>query len=106
MVASPCRFTVSDLKVLQEVLAEKMAVIGQGVGTSYLRSVHSALDIIIKRGAVNHARKFICIDDCNLVPPGHNGNLYDLPVNELWRHYPESSYLGKALIEWRLKIQK
>lgn len=106
MIAEPCRFVAEDFKELQNVLMEMISIADSDADVSCLRSVHSALEIIIKRKAFNHARKFICIDDCDMVAPGHNGNLYDLPLQYLRRYLPSSSYLGKAIIEWRLRIQK
>lgn len=106
MFAGPCRFVAEDFKELQNVLMETISIADSDADVGCLRNVHSALEIIIKRKAFNHARRFICIDDCNMIAPGHNGNLYDLPLYTLRQYFPSSSYLGKAIIEWRLRIQK
>ena len=106
MFSVPCRFVEEDFKKLQDVLRETISIADSDADVSSLRRVYNAMDIIIKRKAFNHARRYICIDDCDMIPKGHNGNLYDLPLHSLRQYIPTSSYLGKAIIEWRLRIQK
>lgn len=105
MVANPSsKYTVEDLKVLQGILDK---VLLEHPENEVIRKVSAALTVIMHKGAVDAAKKHICVDDCaNYTGAGYNALLFDAPLSDLPNMKIHAGYLGKAIVDWRLRINK
>lgn len=101
-------YTVEDLRVLYTILQDSLDHLGYSADKDPLKRATSSLKVILDRGdcsdevIIGH----VCFDDCKLIDPGFNQYLYTAPIDEIRLKRESSTYLGKALIDWRLKIRR
>jgi hypothetical protein len=97
------RFTVEDLGVLQAILKDYF----NETENESVKLVDTALVVIIEKKALDHAKKYICMDDCAVYTgEGFNALIYEAPLRDLPKLRIDAGYLGKAIAEWRMKINK
>jgi hypothetical protein len=102
------RFSVEDLRELQGILFKNIQKINEDGGDSIsLRGVHSALDVILEKNALDRAHLYICVDDCpDYTGAGFNKILFEASLSDIIKLRMQAGYLGKSIIEWRLTIRK
>jgi hypothetical protein len=101
---SSVRYTVEDLVILRDGLT---CILKEHPANEVIKKVKSALDVIIQKRAPEHAKKYICTDDCaNYTGEGYNASIYEAPLSSLPKMRIYAGYLGKAIVDWRLLLNK
>lgn len=101
-------YTIEDIKILLDVV--KKVIENRGdvkIENFFLEKVKGTLEIIIKRNAPQYVEKCICIDDCpEYTGQGFNKKLFSMPHTEVYNFMPQAGYVGKAIILWKMQIDK
>jgi len=105
-------YDLDDLKKLNKIIEDILHTISEDgqEPNEAIAAVHAALAVIISKNVPQHAKKYICIDDCpQYTGQGFNAMLFDMPFDQLLKNSNlliTAGYLGKAIIVWRTEIKK
>jgi hypothetical protein len=101
-------YTIEDIKILLDVV--KKVIKNRGnvkIENLFLEKVKGTLEIIIEHSAPQYVERCICIDDCpEYTGQGFNKKLFSIPHTEIYNFMPLAGYVGKAIILWRMQINK
>lgn len=99
-------YTLEELQILLNLLQESLTELDDLANTEPLIRATSSLKAIINQGISqdNIVKEYVCFDDSNLIPQGFNVFLYSASINEIRTKREAATYLGKTIIDWRLKV--